>query len=315
MKEKEAFRIVFMGTPPFAVPSLKILHESDFTVASVVTATDKYGGRGKKKLLQSAVKKYAVKNNIPVLQPKNLKSSDFHKELASFEADLQIVVAFRMLPEKVWDMPPKGTVNLHASLLPKYRGAAPIHWAIIRGENKTGLTTFRLKQKIDTGDIIDQLEIPIESDDTMGSLAEKMSEKGAQLVISTAQKIFEGEVTYREQDLSVETPPAPKIFFEDAKIDFSNNTSEVYNFIRGMNPFPGAWTKIDGKILKIFSCEPVEIKKKSLPGTLFQANNQLRISTKDGALEVKVVQVEGKRKMETKRWLNGYTISDLKVND
>lgn len=313
MNGKKGFRIIFMGTPQFAVPCLQALHESDFNVVAVITATDKYGGRGKKQLLQSAVKKYAVENNLPVLQPKNLKSPEFLEELASYRADLQLVVAFRMLPVVVWDMPPQGTINLHASLLPKYRGAAPIHWAIINGEKETGLTTFKLKHAIDTGDLIEQIKIPIQPDDTMGSLAKKMSKLGAELLMSTTEKVYSGEVELKPQNVDAETPPAPKIFFEDARVNFDKNTTDVYNFIRGMNPFPAAWTKIDGKVVKIFSSTPIHSAEKTNPGKIRVENNDLFIQTKDGEIQIQSLKVEGKKKMETNQWLNGYEIKNYSV--
>ena len=315
MKVKKAFRIIFMGTPQFAVPALKAIHESEFSVVAVITATDKYGGRGGKKLLQSAIKKYAVKNNIPVLQPKNLKSSDFIKELKSYRADLQLVVAFRMLPEVVWNMPAYGTINLHASLLPKYRGAAPIHWAIINGEKETGLTTFKLKHAIDTGDLIDQVSLPISHSDTMGSLADKMSQKGATLLLSTTEKIFKGNQDMKPQDPGGELPLAPKIFFDDAQINFRRPTLPVYNFIRGMNPFPGAWTKIDQKVVKIFECETIDTIEPRKPNTIRLIGSKLYIHTNDGAIQVKTIKVEGKRKMKTEEWLRGYDIKDLHITE
>ena len=315
MKRKEDFRIIFMGTPKFAIPSLKQIHESDYNLVAVITATDKYGGRGKKTVLESPVKKYAVEHEIPVLQPKNLKSKEFQEELASFNADLQLVVAFRMLPVAVWDMPPEGTINLHASLLPKYRGAAPIHWAVINGEEKTGLTTFKLKHQIDTGDLIDQVEIPIKQSDTMGSIAKKMAEEGAKLLLSTVDKVFLEKVEYKAQNLDQEQPKAPKIYFEDARIDFDKPTQNVYNFIRGMNPFPGAWTKIDGKIVKIFDCNPIFLNSPQDPGKIILKEDKLFISAKEGLIEVLKLQVEGKKKMETRKWLNGYEVLNKRIEN
>ena len=313
MDGKKGFRIIFMGTPEFAVPCLQALHESDFNVVAVVTATDKFGGRGKKKLLQSAVKRYADKNDIPVLQPRNLKSPQFLEELASYRADLQLVVAFRMLPVAVWDMPPKGTINLHASLLPNYRGAAPIHWAIINGESETGLTTFKLKHAIDTGDLIEQIKITIDPADTMGSLAEKMSTLGAKLLVSTTEKIYKNEIELKPQNLDIETKPAPKIYFEDAQIVFDQATSAVYNFIRGMDPFPAAWTKIDGKVVKVFSCRPLPTSAKNKAGSIRVDGNKLFISTQDGEIEIQSLKMEGKKKMVTTEWLNGYEIKNDRV--
>lgn len=313
MPVKKTFRIIFMGTPQFAVPSLDALYHSPFEVVAVITATDKLGGRGGKQLLQSAVKKYAVKHDIPVLQPKNLKSKEFISDLAAYKADLQIVVAFRMLPVVVWDMPPMGTVNLHASLLPNYRGAAPIHWAIINGEKETGLTTFKLKHQIDTGDIIDQLTIPIEFDDTMGSLATKMSQEGAKLLVTTAEKVYHDKLELKPQDAGNRITQAPKIYFKDAEINFSQSTEKVYNFIRGMNPFPVAWTKIDNKVTKIFRCLPIDTLEYPNPGIIRVHDKSLFVYTMDGAIKVEQLQVEGKSKMQVSDWLNGYQIKNLKI--
>ena len=228
-----------MGTPEFAVPSLAILLENGYDVAGVVTATDKYGGRGNKVLLESAVKKYAVEKGIKVLQPTKLRDPAFLEDLAALKADLQIVVAFRMLPEVVWDMPNKGTFNLHGSLLPKYRGAAPINWAVIRGEETTGVTTFFIRHKIDTGDIILQREMPIGPDDTAGDVHDRMMELGAEAVLETVQMIEKDQVELQVQDHQAATK-APKLFKETCEIDFNKTSEEVHNFIRGLSPYPAA---------------------------------------------------------------------------
>lgn len=315
MKEKKGFRIIFMGTPQFAVPALERLHESGFQIVAVITATDKRGGRGQRQLLESAVKKYAVGAGIPVLQPKNLKAPAFIEELKAFSADLQVVLAFRMLPKVVWDMPPLGTVNLHASLLPKYRGAAPIHWAIINGEETTGLTTFRLKHEIDTGDIIEQVEMPILKDDTMGSLAIRMSQKGADLLLSTVDSIYRETATFQSQNMNVDAPKAPKIFFEDARINFNQSTQKTYDFIRGMNPYPAAWTKIDDKIVKLYEVTPHYKESNLAPGTIEVIDGQLMIHCLDGKIEIETLKVEGKRKLKAKDWLNGYQINSFKIKE
>ena len=234
-------KIVFMGTPEFAVPSLDILVKNKYDIVGVVTATDKLGGRGGKQLLESAVKKYAITNNLHVLQPEKLRNPDFIQALRSLEADLFIVVAFRMLPEIVWTMPPLGTFNLHGSLLPKYRGAAPLNWAIINGEKETGVTTFFLKHDIDTGDVIFRESLPIGDDETVGEVHDRMMLLGAETVLKTVQSIDNQSVTYKPQ-LDTLATHAPKIFTETCKIDFEKTTNDVHNFVRGLSPFPTAWT-------------------------------------------------------------------------
>ncbi|MEM6771401.1 MAG: methionyl-tRNA formyltransferase, partial [Bacteroidota bacterium] len=237
-------RIVFMGTPDFAVPSLEILIAAGYPVVGVITATDKMGGRGGKVLLESAVKKCAVKHGIPVLQPRNLKAADFQEALRSLRADLQIVVAFRMLPETVWAMPPLGTFNLHGSLLPKYRGAAPINWAVIKGEAETGCTTFFLKKEIDTGDVLLQHRMPVGPNDTAGDVHDRMMLAGAELVLATVQLIQTNNYTLQPQDDGLATP-APKLHRETCRIDFGLPASEVHNFVRGLSPWPAAWTTLE----------------------------------------------------------------------
>jgi len=240
-----------MGTPDFAVPSLDILVKNGYEVVAVITATDKMGGRGNKKLLESAVKKYAVANNIPILQPKNLKNEQFLEQLQSYKADLQIVVAFRMLPVVVWDMPPIGTFNLHGSLLPKFRGAAPIHWAVINGEKETGVTTFFLKHEIDTGNILFSEKTPIGEHETTGDVHDRLMHIGAEVVLRTVKAIEADNYTPHKQDES-EVSHAPKLNDEICEIDFDQKTQKVYNFIRGLSPYPVAWTTLDDKKLKIY---------------------------------------------------------------
>ncbi|MEZ4982147.1 MAG: methionyl-tRNA formyltransferase [Saprospiraceae bacterium] len=299
-------KIVFMGTPDFAVPSLDILVEHGYEVVGVVTATDKLGGRGGKQLIESAVKKYAVSKGLKVLQPSNLKSPSFLEELKSLEADLQVVVAFRMLPEVVWDMPGIGTFNLHGSLLPKYRGAAPINWAIINGEKETGVTTFFIKHEIDTGDVLLQKSLTIGPDDTAGEVHDAMMVLGAQAVLESVQMIESGDYTLAPQK-DEEATKAPKIFSEDCKIDFDKDTSSVYNFIRGLSPYPAAWTNLDGKVFKILECRPVFEKKSVAPGGISTDNKSfLQISTQDGWIDIQKGKMEGKRAMEIRDFLNGY---------
>ena len=246
----------------------------------------KYGGRGNKKLLQSAVKKYAVEKGIPVLQPKNLKAPEFQEELRALKAGLQIVVAFRMLPEAVWNMPPKGTVNLHGSLLPRYRGAAPIHWAVINGDSETGVTSFKLKHEIDTGDMIFQDKMPIGENDTTGDVHDKMMLLGAKTVLKTVQAIENDTVTFTPQDAS-QVSKAPKLFKETCEIDFNQTTQTVHNFIRGLNPFPSAWTTLEDLQLKIYKAEKEIIDHDYRTGEFLSDNkNYLKITTTDGLVNV-----------------------------
>jgi len=301
-------RIVFMGTPEFAVPSLKILVENGYKVVGVVTATDKYGGRGKKQLLESAVKKYAKKQNIPVLQPKNLKAPEFLDELRALNGNLQIIVAFRMLPAAVWDMPELGTFNLHGSLLPKYRGAAPINWAVIKGESETGVTTFFLQHEIDTGDIILQKKLPIHENDTAGEVHDRMMELGAEAVLETVQLIENEQVQLQTQD-NLKATKAPKIYHETCQIDFNQPTETVHNFIRGLSPYPAAWTTLDGQELKILRTTKDATGHELTPGTIYSDDkNYLKIATQDGFVDVLEVQLQGRKRMEIKDFLNGYTL-------
>ena len=298
-----------MGTPEFAVPSLAILLENGYDVAGVVTATDKYGGRGNKVLLESAVKKFAVEHGIKVLQPTKLRDPAFLAELSALQADLQIVVAFRMLPELVWGMPSKGTFNLHGSLLPKYRGAAPINWAVIQGEEKTGVTTFFIQHKIDTGDIILQREMDIGPNDTAGDVHDKMMMLGAGAVLETVQLIEKGEIELQVQDHSAATK-APKLFKETCEINFNQTSEEVHNFIRGLSPYPAAWTTLEDKQLKILKSEIVMTmdKPNSPPGTFSSDNKSyVQISTINGYINLLELQLQGRKRMKVKDFLNGYT--------
>jgi methionyl-tRNA formyltransferase len=311
--EKRDLRIVFMGTPDFAVPALRILVEHDYQVVGVITSTDKYGGRGGKKLLQSAVKKYAVEQNIPVLQPKNLKAEAFLEELRALKANLQVVVAFRMLPEVVWQMPEYGTFNLHGSLLPKYRGAAPINWAIIRGEKETGVTSFFLQHKIDTGDILFQEKLPIGENETAGEVHDRMMNLGAAVVLRTVQAIEKEEDQPRPQE-DTRATKAPKLYHDKSAIDFQQSTLDVHNFIRGLSPYPAAWTTLDGKKLKILQTEKDMNSPKKEAGTIeTDGRSTLKIATQDGWIEVLELQLAGRRRMQTKDFLNGYTIENGEV--
>jgi len=298
-----------MGTPEFAVPSLQYLVDAGYPVVGVVTAPDKTGGRGMKETISSPVKAFAVQHGIPVFQPTNLKSKDFIESLSRLEADLQVVVAFRMLPEVVWKMPPMGTINLHGSLLPSYRGAAPIQWAIINGDKMTGVTTFRLQHAIDSGEILLQREIPILEEDNASTLHDRMMYIGASLVVSTVDMLSNGDATTYKQALAL-ISHAPKIFHEDAHIDWTKSSMEINNLIRGMSPFPGAWTKLDGAELKITKAKISSENSNHKPGTAFLKNKNLFVQTGQSSIELLEVQLAGKRKMTVRDFLNGYQVKD-----
>lgn len=301
-------RIVFMGTPDFAVPSLEILIAAGYPVVGVVTSTDKMGGRGGKQLLESAVKKCAVKHGIPVLQPEKFRNEDFLEELCSLKADLQIIVAFRMLPTVVWDMPRLGTFNLHGSLLPKYRGAAPINWAVIRGEKETGCTTFFLKHEIDTGDILLRHRIPIGPDDTAGNVHDRMMLEGAELVLQTVQLIQSGDYELQSQEGSAATS-APKIHRETCRIDWDQPVQTVHDFVRGLSPWPAAWTTLDGKTLKVIRGAVEASAPEKVPGTVVSDGKEvLKVACKDGYLKILELQAAGRRRMDTKTYLLGSEI-------
>ena len=303
-------RIVFMGTPEFAVASLAALLENGFQVVAVVTAPDKPAGRGLK-LSESAVKQYALKKKIPVLQPEKLKDPVFLEQLKSYRADIQVVVAFRMLPEIVWAMPALGTINLHGSLLPQYRGAAPINRAIMNGENKTGVTTFKLQQEIDTGNILLMEEIAIGPQETAGELHDRMKGIGARLVVKTIRGLMDGTLKEKPQDSfdpgALKT--APKIFTADCLIDWSETVSKIYDQIRGLSPFPGAFTSFNGKMLKIFRARAEENNHISNPGQMeSDGKSWLRFSAADGYIYVEDMQLEGKKRMLTPDFLRGYRL-------
>ena len=308
MSSKEHPRIVFMGTPEFAVPSLEALLEAGYPVVGVITATDKMGGRGGKQLLESPVKKAAVHHGIPVLQPRNLKSEAFQESLRELRADLQIVVAFRMLPEAVWDMPPLGTFNLHGSLLPMYRGAAPINWAVINGETETGGTTFFIRHEIDTGDMLLQTRLPIGENDTAGDVHDRLMLQGAQLVVETVQLIEAGAYTLQKQDDSAATP-APKLNREMARIDFNRPAREVHNFVRGLSPWPAAWTELEGKQLKLIRSRVGKPLSGVQPGTIEASGDEIRVACADAWLLVDELQLAGRRRMTTAEFLRGSDLS------
>ena len=299
-------RIIFLGTPDFAAASLKKLIENHVNVVAVVTAPDKPRGRGKK-LGVSAVKECALEFDLPVLQPTNLKSPEFLEELKSYDADLQIVVAFRMLPVLVWNMPRLGTFNLHASLLPQYRGAAPINWAIINGEKETGVTTFFLKHEIDTGEIIYQEKEPIHESDNVGSLYERLMNKGADLVLKTVKSIEENDFPQVSQGSDEELKAAPKIFKDDCRINWEQTSEQIQNFVRGLSPYPTAWSVLNGKTVKIFEVSKSETGTNKPAGEFYSdGKNYLRVNTKSGTLNVLDLQLEGKKRMPIQDFLRGY---------
>jgi len=300
-------RIIFMGTPEFAVPSLEILVENKFNVVAVITAPDKPQGRGQK-LTASPVKECALKHNIEVLQPTNLKSPEFLNELKSYNANLQIVVAFRMLPEVVWSMPSLGTFNLHASLLPQYRGAAPINWAIINGEKETGATTFFLKHEIDTGSIIFQEKEKIDDDDDAGKLYERLRHKGAALVLKTVKAIESGNYPSVPQT-EAEAKHAPKIFKETCEVNWNQPSESIRNFVRGLSPYPAAWTTLNGKVFKIFQSAIDSRQSLAKPGEIETDNKTfLRVKTQDGWLSILKFQPEGKKRMSVEEFFRGNKI-------
>lgn len=306
-------RIVFMGTPEFAVASLDALVKAGFNIAGIITAPDKLAGRGMK-LQESAVKKYATQNNLRIVQPEKLKNPQFLEELKSLQADVQIVVAFRMLPEVVWNMPPMGTVNLHGSLLPQYRGAAPINWAIINGEKETGVTTFKLQHEIDTGDILLQEKIAISENETAGGLHDRMKTIGANLLVKTVQGLADNSLVEKPQssvaaEFSTEIKHAPKIFTETCKIDWQKPVDDVYNLIRGLSPYPAAFTTLNGKTLKIYKAEKESIKPKVAPGEVeTDGKSFLKFACGDGYIAVKELQAEGKKRMPVEEFLRGFRI-------
>ena len=330
MVTNEFPRIVFMGTPEFAVASLDALVQAGYNVVGVITAPDKPAGRGMK-LTESAVKKYAVQHGLHVLQPEKLKNPVFLKELIALRADLQIVVAFRMLPEVVWNMPKMGTVNVHGSLLPQYRGAAPINWAVINGEKETGVTTFKLKHEIDTGDILLQESFPIGEDETAGEVHDRMKEIGAQLLVKTVEGLVNGTLKERPQTTvnspqlsadvlpsSVDSDPstllkhAPKIFTETCKIDFTKTVDEIHNLIRGLSPFPGAFATSNGKLMKIYKSKKEIVTGQAAPSgrtigePVTDGKTFFKFACSNGFVHVLELQLEGKKRMLVEDFLRGY---------
>ncbi|WP_018629548.1 methionyl-tRNA formyltransferase [Niabella aurantiaca] len=303
-------RIVFMGTPEFAVASLDALAKAGCSIVGVITAPDKPAGRGMA-LQQSAVKKYALEKGWTILQPEKLKSPAFLEELRSLKADLQICVAFRMLPEVVWNMPPMGTINLHGSLLPQYRGAAPINWAVINGEKETGVTTFKLQHEIDTGNILLQDRFPVSTEDTAGTVHDTMKEVGARLLVKTVQGLANGSLTETPQQIVPGTPlrHAPKIFTETCQIDFSQPVEKVHDLVRGLSPYPGAFTFLNGKKFKIFRASARKGTTDRQPGACkTDGKTRLSFACTDGFLDLEEIQLEGKKRMAIEDFLRGYQL-------
>lgn len=302
-------RIVFMGTPAFAVASLSALLQAKMNVVGVVTAPDKPAGRGMQ-LQKSAVKKFALAHDLPILQPEKLKSPEFFEALKQWQPDLQVVVAFRMLPEQIWSFPPMGTLNVHGSLLPQYRGAAPINWAIINGEKVTGVTTFQLQHAIDSGAILLQDLIPIAPNNTAGEIHDTMMEVGAQLLVKTLHGLFDNSIKAVPQEQvigNLALQHAPKIFTKDCEIDWEKPCASIHNLIRGLAPFPGAITKIDGKIVKLFLTQMIEGMPKEAPGSFITDGKTFaKIACKDGYIGLSDIQWEGKKRMPIIDFLRGY---------
>ena len=309
MGKSSSLRIVFMGTPPFAVASLDALVKAGCNIVAVVTAADKPAGRGMK-LTQSAVKQYAVEQGLPVLQPEKLKDPQFIGQLQALKADLQVVVAFRMLPEIVWNMPAMGTVNLHGSLLPQYRGAAPINWAIINGDLETGVTTFRLKHEIDTGNILLQEKIAIGADMTAGELHDVMKETGAQLLLRTVEGLAEGTLTEQPQEEPASGTThkhAPKIHTDTCRINWSLPVEQVYNHIRGLSPYPAAFTIINEKMLKIFKAKKEVVFPAHTEGDHdTDGKTYLKFACANGYIHLLEVQLEGKKKIGIEEFIRGF---------
>lgn len=316
--KKEDLKIVFLGTPDFAVESLDRLYNGGYNIAGVVTMPDKPAGRGHK-LLFSPVKQYALDHGLHLMQPVSLKSQEFVDELRGLNADLFVVIAFRMLPEIVWSMPPMGTFNLHASLLPKYRGAAPINWAVINGDDKTGVTTFFLKHEIDTGDVIDQVAVDILPEDNVGTVHDRLMMLGADLTIKTVDRILEGNLSATPQDaIAGEPTPAPKIFKDTCHIDWTQTATKIHNLVRGLSPYPAAWTSL----VKEDAHEPLQMKifetaigpeADFLPGTIRIDGDKLYIAGADRLLEVRSLQLAGRKRMSASDFLRGYDLSNSRI--
>lgn len=303
MSANQPSRIVFMGTAEFGIPSLKLLLAHYYPIVSIVTAPDKPAGRGQK-VRCSPVKEFALQNNLRIFQPEKLKDATFIEHLRSLEPDLFVVVAFRILPPEVFTIPKLGAFNLHASLLPKYRGAAPIQWAIINGERETGVTTFLLEETVDTGKIILQARLPIGENETAGELYTKLADIGAEITLHTVRLIEMGKAVPKPQDNSLATP-APKIFKEHCKIDWTKSAREIHNFIRGLSPKPGAFTYYQGIQLKLYRSKIVDENTGNTPGMIRQVDKKLIVETGSGLLEILELQQEGKNKLTAEEFLRG----------
>lgn len=321
--KKEDLRIVFLGTPEFAVESLDRIHQGGYNIVGVVTMPDKPAGRGHK-MLHSPVKQYAESHGLHLMQPVKLKDPDFVNELKSLNANLFIVIAFRMLPEIVWSMPELGTFNLHASLLPKYRGAAPINWAVINGETETGVTTFFLKHEIDTGDIIAKRSIPIKPEDNVGTVHDQLMHIGAELTVETIEDIINGTlktIPQPQDDSEIQQlPGAPKIFKETCKIDWAQPARKIHNLVRGLSPYPGAWTEMTGipgsetASVKIFETRVIEEDKEhSAPGSVEFSGERMTVDCGKGSIEILSLQIPGKKRMSTAEFIRGYHPQDNKL--
>lgn len=311
MSHPHPLRIVFIGTPDFAVASLQAMVEAGYNIVGVITAPDKPAGRGMQ-LQHSAVKKYALTQGLHLLQPVNLKSPDFVEELRSLKADLQVVIAFRMLPEVVWNMPPLGTFNLHASLLPQYRGAAPINWSIINGEQETGVTTFFLKHEIDTGKLLLQEKVALDDTITAGELHDELMHKGAQLVLRSLQLIENGTYTTNEQELLPGVKHAPKIFTEHCLINWNTTADQVHNLIRGLSPYPAAFTHLGGKVLKVYRSSKELKAVTASPGTMeSDGKTFIKVAVQDGFVYLHELQLEGKKRMKVDEFLRGFPIQNF----
>ena len=316
--KKEDLRIVYMGTPDFAVESLRCLVEGGYNVVGVITMPDKPAGRGHK-LQFSPVKQYALEHSLPLLQPEKLKDEAFVEALREWKADLQIVVAFRMLPEVVWNMPRLGTFNLHASLLPQYRGAAPINWAVINGDTETGITTFFLRHEIDTGEVIQQVRIPIADTDDVGIVHDKLMMLGGKLVTETVDAILNDAVKpIPQEEMAVvgELRPAPKIFKDTCRIDWNQPVKSIYDFIRGLSPYPAAWSELvqpDGEtvVMKIFETEKIIQSHQLTPGTLLtDGKTYIHVAAADGIIGIRALQLPGKKRLKTDELLRGFRLTE-----
>lgn len=316
--KKEELRIVYMGTPDFAVEALRCLVEGGYNVVGVITMPDKPAGRGHK-VQYSPVKQYALEHDLPLLQPEKLKDEAFLEALHAWEADLQIVVAFRMLPEVVWNMPRLGTFNLHASLLPQYRGAAPINWAVINGDTETGITTFFLKHEIDTGEVIQQVRVPIADTDNVGVVHDKLMTLGGRLVVETVDAILNDTVKrIPQEEMAVvgELRPAPKIFKETCRIAWDRPVKRIYDFVRGLSPYPAAWTELvqpDGEsvVVKVFETEKIAQPHQFTPGTLrTDGKTYLHVAAEDGFVGIRSLQLPGKKRLKTDELLRGFRLTE-----